>query len=226
MAEGRKLSKIGGYLIGFVIASNNLRVTCQPRGRTPHHERRRSRWFSPVENGGITFERKATMNVRDVMKTVAARCTAGINLGAAVEILWNRNCGILPVVDEHERVVSVITERDICIALGTRNRLPGEITVGEVATHRVICCSPADDVRSALAKMLEARVRRLPVVNAEGKLEGVLAMDDVVEPILLKNTVRDGRTSEEAASTLRKPLRADSTERQQGRSRPDASLKS
>jgi hypothetical protein len=48
----------------------------------------------------------------------------------------------------------------------------------------------------------------------------------VVEPILLKNTVRDGRTSEEAASTIRKPLRADSTERQQGRSRPDASLKS
>ena len=156
------------------------------------------------------------MNVRDVMKTEAARCTPDTNLGVAVEILWNANCGILPIVDRQEKVISVVTERDICIALGTRNRLPGEITVGEVATERAICCSSTDDVRSALAKMLEAKVRRLPVVNAEGKLEGILTMDDIVEPILLKSTLRDnGRTSEDLASTLRNPLRTDSIERQE-----------
>jgi CBS domain-containing protein len=127
------------------------------------------------------------MNVKDAMTTTPARCTPGINLGAAVEILWHGNCGILPIVDEQERVISVITARDICIALGTRNRLAGEITVGEVATHRAICCGPDDDVRSALAKMVQAKVRRLPVVNAEGKLEGILAMDDVVAPIVIKS---------------------------------------
>jgi len=133
------------------------------------------------------------MNVKDVMLTAPARCTPDINLGTAVEIFWNGNCGILPVVDEHERVISVITERDICIALGTRNRLPGEITVGEVVTHRAICCGSDDDVRSALTKMLRARVRRLPVVNAEGKLEGILVMDDVVAPIVLKSTARSNQ---------------------------------
>ena len=167
------------------------------------------------------------MNVRDVMTPGPASCTAGINLGAAVEILWNDNCGMLPVIDGDERVISVITERDICIALGTRNRLPGEITVGEVVTHHAICCGAADDVRSALAKMLEAGVRRLPVVNTQGKLEGILALDDVVEPILLKNTARDnGQAAEDVASTLRKPLRTDSIVRRQSRSRTGTSLKS
>jgi CBS domain-containing protein len=154
------------------------------------------------------------MNVRDVMTTGPARCTPDINLGTAVEILWNANCGMLPVIDQNERVMSVITERDICIALGTRNRLPGEITVGDVATHRPICCSPEDDIQSALAKMAGAKVRRLPVLNAEGKLEGILTMDDVIAPIVLKGAVRgNGRTSEDDISTLRKRLRTDSKER-------------
>ena len=144
------------------------------------------------------------MNVKDAMMTAPARCTPGINLGAAVEILWKGNCGLVPVVDQQERVISVITERDICIALGTRNRLAGEITVGEVATHRAICCSPDDDVRSALAKMMQAKIRRLPVVNAEGKLEGIIAMDDVVAPIVLKDSGRANRPTPPDA--LSKPL--------------------
>jgi CBS domain-containing protein len=174
---------------------------------------------------GAGIERRPIMNVRDVMTKEAARCTLGINLGAAVEILWNSDCAMLPVIDTHEKVVSVITERDICIALGTRNRLPGEITVGEVATKRAICCSSTDDVRSALAKMLEAKVRRLPVVNAEGRLEGILTMDDVVEPVLLKSTLREnGRTSDDLASTLRNPLRTDSIERQEVRRQSGTSI--
>jgi CBS domain-containing protein len=161
------------------------------------------------------------MNVKDAMTTAPARCTPGINLGAAVEILWKGNCGLLPIVDEQERVISVITERDICIALGTRNRLAGEITVGEVATHRAICCGPDDDVRSALAKMVQAKIRRLPVVNAEGKLEGIIAMDDVVAPIVLKDSgLKDsGRgstaTSQDALSTTLRST--DSPASRQGR---------
>jgi CBS domain-containing protein len=165
------------------------------------------------------------MNVRDSMVTAqTARCTPDTNLGAAVEILWKANCGMLPVVDRHEKVVSVITERDICIALGTRNCLPGEITVGDVATQPAICCRSTDDIRSALAKMAEAKLRRLPVVDAEGKLEGILSMDDIVAPIVLKSLARgDGPTSADEISTLKNRLRTDSLERQPGRSRPGSS---
>jgi CBS domain-containing protein len=168
------------------------------------------------------------MNVRDLMTTAqAARCTPDTNLGAAVEILWKANCGMLPVVDAHEKVISVITERDICIALGTRNCLPGEITVGDVATQPAICCRSADDIRSVLAKMAEAHVRRLPVVNAEGKLEGLLSMDDIVAPIVWKSLARgDGSTSADDISTLKNPLRPDSVERQPARGRAGTSRSS
>jgi CBS domain-containing protein len=145
------------------------------------------------------------MKVNDVMTRTPACCSAGTNLGEAVELLWNRNCGFLPVVDSQNKLVSVVTDRDICIALGTRNRLPGELTVGDVATQMAISCSAGDDVRSALAKMAEAKVRRLPVVNAEGKLEGILSMEDVVQRVQVKNVVRGNElTSEDVVSTLKR----------------------
>lgn len=61
------------------------------------------------------------MRVKDVMMRTAAICSRETNLGEAVEILRNRNCGMLPVVDAEQTVIGVITDRDICIALGTRN---------------------------------------------------------------------------------------------------------
>ncbi len=144
------------------------------------------------------------MKVRNVMTATPAFCNLGTDLGAAVELLWNCNCGILPVVNDQKEVLSVITDRDICVALGTRNRLPGEIAVGEVAKQKAICCSTEDDIRSALDRMAEAGVRRLPVVNAQNRLEGILSMDDVIEEIPSRNAKRgDGETPEEVVNALK-----------------------
>ena len=120
------------------------------------------------------------MKVAEIMVRTAASCNAEMNLGEAVEIMWNRDCGILPIVNAESKVTGVVTDRDIAVALGTRNRLPGEITVKEVASPHLYCCKPEDEVHSALHTMASARVRRLPVVNKTGKLEGILSMDDVV----------------------------------------------
>ena len=120
------------------------------------------------------------MKVREFMVRTPAYCNPESNLGAAAEILWNRNCGILPVVNQQRKVVGVMTDRDMCIALGTRNRLPGEISVREVMSTKVYTCLDEDDVHVALETMSKARVRRLPVLNAEGILMGILSMDDIV----------------------------------------------
>ena len=120
------------------------------------------------------------MKVKDVMMRTVARCHPDTNLGAAVEIMWTRNCGILAVVDDQETLTGVLTDRDICIALGTRNRLPGDVRVGDLARAEVYSCKPNDDVRAALQIMAESKVRRLPVVNAAGQVEGILSMDDIV----------------------------------------------
>lgn len=128
------------------------------------------------------------MKVRDMMVGTPASCRSETNLGEAVEILWNRNCGILPVVDTQEKVTGVVTDRDLCIALGTRNRLPGEITVGQIVSGKVFTCRLDDDISDALATMAQQKVRRLPVVDIEGRLKGILSMDDAVlfsEPRIL-----------------------------------------
>jgi len=120
------------------------------------------------------------MYVKDAMAKAPACCSLETNLSAAVEIMWERNCGILPVVDAQQHVVGVITDRDIAVASGTRNQVPAEIKVAEAATRKVETCKPTDDIHTALDTMAETKVRRLVVVNEQNRLEGILSMDDVV----------------------------------------------
>jgi len=78
------------------------------------------------------------------------------------------------------KIVGVVTDRDICIALGTRNRVAGDITVRDVMSDRLFACSPDDDVHVALRTMQEGGVRRLPVSVENGTLVGVISMDDLL----------------------------------------------
>jgi CBS domain-containing protein len=89
-----------------------------------------------------------------------------------------RDCGVIPVVDNGQ-VVGVITDRDICIAAGSKNREPSMVTVSEVMTRRVYSCPPDAEIRDALRIMREKQVRRLPVIDAKGKLCGILSLNDV-----------------------------------------------
>jgi CBS domain-containing protein len=144
------------------------------------------------------------MKVQDAMMRTPAYCSPETNLGSAVELLWDRDCGFLPIVDAKKRLIGVVTDRDLCMALGTRNRLPGQITVGEVATGKVYSCREQDDIHAALEAMANKRVRRLPVVNEEGVLQGILSMDNVV-----LHTESSGRgrkaelSNEDVVNTLR-----------------------
>jgi len=121
------------------------------------------------------------MRVADVMMGTPASCTANTNLAAAVEILWKRNCGMLPITTPEGKVTGVITDRDICIALGTRNRPAAEITVAEVQPQNLVACRADDDILTALAILADKKVRRLPVLDTEGHLQGVLSLDDIVQ---------------------------------------------
>lgn len=145
------------------------------------------------------------MKVGEIMTTPPASCRLQTNLAAAVEILWNHNCGILPVVDSQEQLVGLVTDRDMCVALGTRNRLPSEVTVEEVTSGKIVACRPEDDLQKALGTMAEAKVRRLPVVDAAGKLQGMLSMDDVVLRTDITSIRRDaGPSSQDIVNTLKR----------------------
>jgi CBS domain-containing protein len=120
------------------------------------------------------------MKVKELMMMTPYACHPESNLGAATELMWRGNCGFLPVVDGTGRVAGVLTDRDLCIALGTRNSFAGEVKVSEVMQKKLFTCSPDDEVHVAMQIMQEGGVRRLPVVTNEGKLAGVLSLHDVL----------------------------------------------
>jgi CBS domain-containing protein len=120
------------------------------------------------------------MTVKDVMTEQVTTCQPETNLAAASALMWEKDCGALPVLSETGEVAGILTDRDICIALGTRNRLPSEITVREVMGTSPLVCKSTDDIRSTLQIMREARVRRLPVVDGNGVVEGIVSISDIV----------------------------------------------
>jgi len=120
------------------------------------------------------------MKTKDIMIANVAVCRPGDNLAAAVATMWEARCGVLPVLDARDAVSGMLTDRDVCIALGTRNARAADLRVSDVSLPRVFTCAPEDDVRSALDTMTSQNVRRLPVVDGDGRLIGILSIDDML----------------------------------------------
>ena len=130
------------------------------------------------------------MNVKDLMTTDPRTCAPDTNLATAGALMLDGDCGMLPVVDDG-RLVGVVTDRDMYIALATRNQQASSVTVGEVLQTPAITCLPEDDVHEALAKMKRHLVRRLPVEGFGGTVIGVISMNDILLAAGAKAPVRD-----------------------------------
>ena len=121
------------------------------------------------------------MKVKDLMITDVKRCSPETNLASAAKIMWEGDCGAVPVTDERDNVIGVITDRDICIAAATRPRSEGEIPVKDVISKEAYTCAPNDDVRAALDTMKARKVRRLPVVDQGRRLVGIVSIHDIAQ---------------------------------------------
>ena len=120
------------------------------------------------------------MKVKEVMTSNPGFCHPESNLAELAALMWENACGVIPIVNRSGVVTGMITDRDICIALGTRNVRASEIKAADVAPPRYFACGPEDDVRDALSTMANQEVRRLPVTDKEGKLAGILSIDDLI----------------------------------------------
>ena len=116
------------------------------------------------------------------MTTEVGYCQPDAALTQAADIMWQRDCGVVPVVDAQQKVIGMITDRDICFAAVLQNRAPGEIKIGDVISgqDKVQTCSPGDAVDDALKTMKRKQLRRLPVVNRDGVLVGILSLADLI----------------------------------------------
>lgn len=120
------------------------------------------------------------MKVKDVMTPDAKAIWLTESLAEAAQMMWDNDCGIVPVIKDGRKVIGLITDRDICMAMAMRDMNPSSVSVEEVMTGEVYSVNAEDDIKHALQAMQEHKVRRLPVLNAEGELEGILSMNDVV----------------------------------------------
>ena len=120
------------------------------------------------------------MKVREIMTTDVRSCSPDASLAEAATLMWENDCGAVPLVNGAGQAVGIITDRDICMAVSTKNRLASDITVGEVSAGHVRTCRPEADVNEALNLMRRGQFRRLPVTDEDGVLVGILSLADVI----------------------------------------------
>ena len=118
------------------------------------------------------------MQVRDIMTEGAETITPTAQVCDAARLMRARNVGALPV-GEDDRLVGVVTDRDIVIRAVAEGRSGGETSVREIMSDGVCYCFDDDDIERAAELMAEHQIRRLPVVNRDKRLVGIVALADL-----------------------------------------------
>lgn len=119
------------------------------------------------------------MRIREVMTHPAVTCPANVNLDAAARLMWEYDCGVIPIVDDTGQLAGIITDRDICMAGYTQGRPLASIPVTAAMSPRVFSVRAEDALETAEDVMRANQVRRVPVIDAEGRPVGMLAMNDL-----------------------------------------------
>lgn len=119
------------------------------------------------------------MKVQSIMTGEVVVCRPEDSLETAARLLWERDCGSLPVVDAAGRTRAMITDRDICMGAYTTGRPLAELRVADSMSSRLIACQAGDSIEEAARTMSEHALRRLPVVDDDGVLRGVVCLSDL-----------------------------------------------
>jgi len=123
---------------------------------------------------------KRSGRARDLMTVEVATCGPNDSMAAAARLMWDHDCGVVPVVEADGRLAGIITDRDICMAAFTRDERLSLLPVRAAMTLGPATCRDTDSRTAVHAAMRERRVRRLPVVDADNRLVGILSLNDLV----------------------------------------------
>lgn len=120
------------------------------------------------------------MLVKEIMSRDPQFCTPADTLQKAARLMADHDCGSLPVVEgaDGRNIVGVLTDRDIAIRGVARGKTP-DSKVNDVMTPSPACASPDDDIEEVERIMVERQVRRVPVVDADNRVVGMIAQADL-----------------------------------------------
>jgi len=121
------------------------------------------------------------MRIEQLMTKSPKTCRPDDSLRQAVGLMWDNDCGCLPVTagDGSGRLIGMITDRDICVAARFAEQTMNEIRVADAMTKTAWACNPGDDLAEAEAIMGELGVRRLPVIDESERIIGLLSLADL-----------------------------------------------
>jgi CBS domain-containing protein len=117
--------------------------------------------------------------IRDLMTSDPKVVEPDKPVAEAAKLMKAEDVGIVPIVDDQNRLVGTITDRDITVRVVAEEKDPKSTTVSEIASQSLITVDPQQDLHEALRLMAQHQVRRLPVVEEDGRLVGIVAQADV-----------------------------------------------
>ncbi len=119
------------------------------------------------------------MRVSDLMSRNPVFCQFTDDCGLAAKLMWDFDCGAIPVLGEGGKVKGMVTDRDICMSCQMHNSAPASLSVSAAMSHNLYYCSPSATVAEAEHIMRNTRVRRLPVLDSQQRLVGILSLADI-----------------------------------------------
>jgi len=121
------------------------------------------------------------MQVKDIMTKQVATCSPDDTLDRAATLLWESDCGLLPVCvkDGINRLVGVITDRDICMAALFQGKPLRDLRVADAMARVLQVCQRGDALADVEAQLRQSQLRRLPVIDRDGALDGIITLADL-----------------------------------------------
>jgi CBS domain-containing protein len=141
------------------------------------------------------------MQVRNLMVHQVKTCGSEDSLNNAAHLMWVGDFGCVPVVDQDSRVVGMLTDRDICMAAYTRGASLHALNVKSAMAREVVTCAPDDDILFAEKLMRKNEIRRLPVVDAQRKLVGIISVDNIAREAFREHLMGQSRSVSDAEVT-------------------------
>ncbi len=117
-------------------------------------------------------------SIRSVMTSEPCTIDVGESVAYAAKMMRDEDVGLAPIVED-DKLIGMLTDRDITVRIVAEGRNPDQVTVGEVASTQVVTIDPQQDLGEALRIMAKHQVRRLPVVEEDGRLVGIVAQADI-----------------------------------------------
>jgi CBS domain-containing protein len=129
--------------------------------------------------GNSDWQPSFGLQARTLMSPTLHTCSASDSLNFAAQLMWDHDCGVVPVVEANGRLCGIITDRDICMAAYTQGKPLADVRVGEIMSRPVHVCHPQDSLDEVATIMAGAQVRRVPVVDIDGCPLGVVSLSNI-----------------------------------------------